>query len=261
MKKRQCAARLLLRVPNGGARSACSTGAVSFPHCLRRRRRRVSTNEKETVRSTAAFASAERGRTPRVLHRRDPRPISRRIKRRRVSTNEKETVRSTAAFASAHRGRTLRVLHWANIPTPRRACTSAGIRKKIEQRHRRKAFLRVPIGGARPACSTVQAPRHAPCLHERRHKKKDRAAPSAQGVFASAHRGRTPRVLHRHCAVRARASIKRPDGAISRALKETRECCRNDIENQEQTTCLRWQSRTGDRSCAYAVKFRRVSLC
>ena len=79
----------------------------------------------------------------------------------------------------------------------------------------------------------------APCLHERGHKKKDRAAPSAQGVFASAERGRTLRVLHRreartkekervrstaafasaergrtlrvlhrHCAVRARAKIK-----------------------------------------------------
>ena len=176
MKKRLCIARLLLRVPNGGARPACSTGAVSFLHCLCRRRRRVSTNEKEAVHSTAAFASAERGRTPCVLHRRDPRPIPRRIKRRTVCANEKETVRSTAAFASAERGRTLRV-------------------------------------------------------------------------------------LHRHCAVRARAKIKRPDGAISRALKETRECCRSDIENQEQTTCLRWQSRTGDRSCAYAVKLREVSLC
>ena len=174
-----------------------------------------------------------------------------------------------------------------------------------------RLLLRVPIGGARPACSTGQTPRHAPCLHERRHKKKDRAAPSAQGVFASAERGRTPRVLHRRdprpiprrikrreawakkrqcaarllfsaqhgcfcecrtgahaprappalCRARTRAGIKRPDGAISRTLKETRECCRNDIENQEQTTCLRWQSRTGDRSCAYAVKLRKVSWC
>lgn len=155
--------------------------------------------------------------------------------------------------------------------SPARGCFSfvhtadaAGVEKRAQMKKSQCAarlLLRVPNGGARPACSTRQAPRPAPCLHERRHKKKDRAAPSAQGVFASAHRGRTPRVLHRHCAVRARASIKRPGGAISRALKETRECCRNDIENQEQTTCLRWQSRTGDRSCAYAVKLRRVSLC
>ena len=37
----------------------------------------------------------------------------------------------------------------------------------------------------------------APCLHERGHKKKDQTAPSVQGVFASAERGRTHRVLHR----------------------------------------------------------------
>ena len=172
MKKRQCAARLLLRVPNGGARPACSTWAVSFQHCLRRRRRRVSTNEKETVRSTAAFASAHRGRTPRVLHR-------------------------------------------ANIPTPRRACTSAGIRKKIEQRHRRKAFLRVLIGGARSACSTgaVSFPH---CLRHRRRRvsTNEKETVRSTAAFASAERGRTLRVLHRHCAGRARAKIKRPDGAM-----------------------------------------------
>ena len=181
---------------------------------------------------------------------------------RRHKKKDRAAPSAQGVFASAHRGRTPCVLHRANISTPRRACTSAGIRKKIEQHHRCKAFLRVPNGGARSACSTgaVSCPH---CLRRRRRRVSTNEKETVRSTvaFASAERGRTPRVLHRHCAVRARANIKRPDGAISRALKETCECCRNDIENQEQTTCLRWQSRTGDRSCAYAVKLRRVSLC
>ena len=141
----------------------------------------------------------------------------------------------------------------------------AGIGKRHVPRRRRKALLRVPVGGnaARHSHRTLmlQADLRIRRACTSGHRKKTRIAPQAQGAFASAERGRTPRVLHRHCVVRARAKIERPDGAISRALKETRECCRNDIENQEQTTCLRWQSRTGDRSCAYAVKLRKVSLC
>ena len=91
--------------------------------------------------------------------------------------------------------------------SPVRGCFSfvhtvdaAGVEKRAQMKKSQCAarlLLRVPNGGARSACSTVQAPRPAPCLHERGHKKKDQTAPSAQGVFASAHRGRTLCVLHR----------------------------------------------------------------
>ena len=102
--------------------------------------------------------------------------------------------------------------------SPARGCFSfvhtadaAGVEKRAQMKKSQCAarlLLRVPNGGARPACSTRQAPRPAPCLHERRHKKKDRAAPSAQGVFASTRKGR--------CALR------NPTGHASRSTVCTR---------------------------------------
>ena len=71
-KKRRCVARLFLRVPNGGiAHRAIPPGYPPYPairrlHIAHRRRADVGANEKEAVRSTAVFASAERGhRAPR----------------------------------------------------------------------------------------------------------------------------------------------------------------------------------------------------
>ena len=115
----------------------------------------------------------------------------------------------------------------------RRACTSGHRKKTRTAPQAQGAFASARRGQCRKAFPPdTHAPSgftHSPCLHERRHKKKDRAAPSAhkaqRGVgkketvrstvaFASAERWRTLRVLHRHCAVRARANIKRPDGAM-----------------------------------------------
>ena len=170
MKKMRCIARLFLRVPNGGialcaippgyapcsrkdldrvpnggiALCAIPPGYAPYPalrrlHIAHRRRADVradvGANEKEAVRSTAVFASAERGhRAPRDTtgirplftqrfrpsaergHRapRDttgirPYPALRRLhiahrRRADAGANEKEAVRSTAVFASAERG-------------------------------------------------------------------------------------------------------------------------------------------------------------
>ena len=54
----------------------------------------------------------------------------------------------------------------------RRACTSADIRKKTALRHRRKALLRVPVGGTRPlrdaSHRTTPLPRVNRYAHTRR---------------------------------------------------------------------------------------------
>ena len=79
-------------------------------HIAHRRRADVGANEKEAVRSTAVFASAEQGhRAPRDTTGIRPYPALRRshiAHRRRADAgaNEKEAVRSTAVFASAERG-------------------------------------------------------------------------------------------------------------------------------------------------------------
>ena len=79
-------------------------------HIAHRRRADVGANEKEAVRSTAVFASAERGhRAPRDTTGIRPYPALRRLhiahrRRADAGANEKEAVRSTAVFASAERG-------------------------------------------------------------------------------------------------------------------------------------------------------------
>ena len=149
-----------------------------------------------------AFASARRGQCrkafPPDTHAPSGFTHSPCLHERRHKKKDRAAPSAQGVFASAHRGRTPRVLHRTNIPTSRRACTSAGIRKKIEQRHRRKAFLRVPNGGARSACSTGggSCPH---CLRRRRRRvsTNEKETVRSTAAFASAERGRTLRVLHR----------------------------------------------------------------
>ena len=88
----------------------------------------------------------------------------------------------------------------------------AGIGKRHVPRRRRKALLRVPVGGnaarhshrtlmlqadlrIRPACRSV-------------HRKKTRTAPQAQGAFASARRGQCARHSHRTLMLQADLRIR-----------------------------------------------------
>ena len=124
----------------------------------RRRRRDVRANEREQVRSMAAFASARRGNALRASHRTTPPSQAYRC----ALARRGNALRRSAAFCSCPWGE--------RVP-----CGTRPTGLPLPLKH---IVVLIPVGGTRSARPTG-SPHPAPCLHERGHKKKDSITPSA----------------------------------------------------------------------------------
>ena len=156
-----------VRPPAPTSKSSLARGCFSFAHTSAHKAQNGWAKEKKTVRSTAAFASAERGRMHCVLRLHE-----------RGHKKKPNCAIGARCFCECRTGRTRCVLHRITHTSAHKAQNEWA---KEKRQCAAQLLLRVPNGGARVVCSTCTSADI----------RKSQTAPSAQGVSASAERGRT----------------------------------------------------------------------